>query len=135
MRLCLPHRKVFLQIFLFYHWFHCYFIVSAPFRAQDPGPQCIQFIHITPLAFVVYIYFSNEPVCAMFLLLLIVTINLCKRLSKNIDEGIQTNLISIEEFPLFPRAFNLRAHFELYRHFHVQIALSNFELLFFLISR
>ena len=48
----------------------------------------------------------------MFLLLLIVRINLSKRISKNIDEGIQTKLISIEEFPVFPRVFNLRVHVE-----------------------
>ena len=53
----------------------------------------------------------------MFLLLLIVRINLCKRISKNIDEGIQTKLISIEEFPMFPKAFNLRVHFELLGYF------------------
>ena len=54
----------------------------------------------------------------MFLLLLIVRINLCKRISKKIDEGIQTKLISIEEFPVFPRALNLRVHFELHEPFH-----------------
>ena len=48
-----------------------------------------------------YIFF-HDPVCAMCLLLPIVRINLCKRISKNIDERIQTKLISIEEFPVFP---------------------------------
>ena len=57
---------------------------SAPFHTRDHGVYCIQFVHITPLAFMGDIYFFIEPVCAMFFAhtdcMLII---LCKRLEEN----------------------------------------------------
>ena len=80
MRLCLPHKKVFFCSNI------CFIVnsFSAPFHTRNHGVYCIQFVHITPLAFMVDIYFFIEPVCAMFFAhtncMLII---LCKRLEEN----------------------------------------------------